>query len=169
MGNCQPNQVYNHRPPALQTLFPQDKSRFLNKNEITALQKSSNRYRAFRSLNLRELKFSRLLSRREFPYDIKHRIREHNLGESQPREDLFYDVEKNRFVEIEIPNEAHKPPINLKPKPRLDPIIEGDSDLTTELPQDKKKEGIIEFSYDIFQETEKKPESLPIPDETNPL
>ena len=47
--------------------------------------------------------------------------------------------------------------------------MEGDSDLTTELPQDKKKEGIIEFSYDIFQETEKKPESLPIPDETNPL
>ena len=167
--NFQLKQGIDPNGQALQTLFPQDKSRFLNKNEITALQKPSNRYRAFRSLNLRELKFSRLLSRREFPYDIKHHIRDNNLGESQPREDLFYDVEKNRFVEIEIPNEAHKPPINLKPKPRPEPIMDGDSDLTTELPQDKKKEGIIEFSYDIFQETEKKPESLPIPDETNPL
>ena len=109
------------------------------------------------------------MSRKEFPYDIKHHISDNNLGESQPREDLFYDVEKNQFVEIKIPNEAHKPPINLKPKPRPEPIMGGDSDLTTELPQDKKKEGIIEFSYDIFQETEKKPESLPIPDETNPL
>ena len=123
---------------------------------ITALQKPSNRYRAFRSLNLRELNFSRLLSRREFPYDIKHHIREHNLGESQPREDLFYDVDKNRFVEIEIPSEAHKPPQNLKPKPRPESIMDGDSDLTTEPPQDKKKEGIIEFFYDIFQETKKK-------------
>ena len=133
-------QTIDSNGQALQTLFPQDKSRFLNKNEIAALQKPSNQYRAFRSLNLRELKFSRLLGRREFPYDVKHQIREHNLGESQLREDLFYDVEKNLFVKIEIPNEAHKPPINLKPKPRPEPIMDGDSDLTTELPQDKKKE-----------------------------
>jgi len=117
---------------------------------------------------LRELKFSRLLGRREFPYDVKHRIREHNLGESQPREDLFYDVEKNLFVKIEIPNEAHKPPKIFKPKPWPESIMDENSDLTTEPPQDKKKEGIVEFLYDIFQESEKKPESLPIPDETNP-
>ena len=109
------------------------------------------------------------MNRREFPYDIKHHIRDNNLGESQPREDLFYDVEKNRFVEIEVTNEAHKPSINLEPKPRPESIMDGDNDLTTEPPQDKKKEGIIEFFYDTFQETEKKPESLPIPDETNPL
>ena len=46
--------------------------------------------------------------------------------------------------------------------------MDENSDLTTEPPQDKKKEGIVEFLYDIFQESEKKPESLPIPDETNP-
>ena len=161
-------QTIDSNGQALQTLFPQDKSRFLNKNEIAALQKPSNQYRAFRSLNLRELKFSRLLGRREFPYDVKHQIREHNLGESQPREDLFYDVEKNLFVKIEIPNEAHKPPKIFKPKPWPESIMDENSDLTTEPPQDKKKEGIVEFLYDIFQESEKKPESLPIPDETNP-
>ena len=47
--------------------------------------------------------------------------------------------------------------------------MDGGSDLTTEPPQDKNKEGIIEFFYDFFQETEKKPKSLPIPDETDPL
>ena len=166
--NFQLRQGIDPNGQALQTFFPQDKSRFLNKNEITALQKPSNQYRAFRSLNLRELNFSRLLSRREFPYDVKHQIREHNLGESQPREDLFYDVEKNLFVKIEIPNEAHKPPKIFKPKPWPESIMDEDSNLTTEPPQDKKKEGIVEFLYDIFQESEKKPESLPIPDETNP-
>ncbi len=161
-------QAIDSNGQALQTLFPQDKSRFLNKNEITALQKPSNQYRAFRSLNLRELKFSRLLGRREFPYDVKHRIREHNLGESQPREDLFYDVEKNLFVRIEIPKEAPKPPKIFKPKTWPESIMDEDSDLTTEPPQDNKKEGIVEFPYDIFQESEKQPESLTIPDETNP-
>ena len=167
--NFQLRQGIDPNGQALQTLFPQDKSRFLNKNEITTLQKPSNRYRAFRSLNLRELKFSRLLSRKEFPYDVKHHISEQNLGESQPREDLFYDVGKNLFVEIEIPNEAHKPLENLKPKPRPESIMDRDSDLTREPPQDIKKEGIIEFFYDIFQEAEKEPDSLPTLDETNPL
>ena len=161
-------QAIDSNGQALQTLFPQDKSRFLNKNEITTLQKPSNQYRAFRSLNLRELKFSRLLGRREFPYDVKHRIREHNLGESQPREDLFYDVEKNLFVRIETPKEAPKPPKIFKPKTWPESIMDEDSDLTTEPPQDNKKEGIVEFPYDIFQESEKQPESLTIPDETNP-
>jgi len=161
-------QAIDSNGQALQTLFPQDKSRFLNKNEITALQKPSNQYRAFRSLNLRELKFSRLLGRREFPYDVKHRIREHNLGESQPREDLFYDVEKNLFVRIEIPKEAPKPPKIFKPKTWPESIMDEDSDLTTEPPRNNKKEGIVEFPYDIFQESEKQPESLTIPDETNP-
>ena len=161
-------QAIDSNGQALQTLFPQDKSRFLNKNEIAALQKPSNQYRAFRSLNLRELKFSRLLGRREFPYDVKHQIREHNLGESQPREDLFYDVEKNLFVRIEIPKEAPKPPKIFKPKTWPESIMDEDSDLTTEPPQDNKKEGIVEFPYDIFQESEKQPESLTIPDETNP-
>ena len=47
--------------------------------------------------------------------------------------------------------------------------MDGDSDLTKEPRQDIKKEGIIEFSYDIFQEPEKESGSLPTLDETNPL
>ncbi|GIT65040.1 MAG: hypothetical protein Ct9H300mP23_06670 [Nitrospinota bacterium] len=120
------------------------------------MQKPSNRYRAFRSLNLRELKFSRLLSRREFPYDIKHHIRDNNLGESQPREDLFYDVEKNRFVEMKYQTRHTNHLKNLKPKPRPEPKMGGDSDLTTDPPQDKKKEGIIDFFLRYFSGNRKK-------------
>jgi len=154
---------------ALQTPFPQDNSRFLNKDEITALQEPSNRYRAFRSLNLRELNFSRLLNRSEFPYDVRHRIRERDLGQPQPREDLFYDVEKNQFVKIEKPKETPKPPQNFTRETPKEQKIEEENNITTDPPQDKKEEGIIEFLYDIFQENEKTPEPLPVPDDATPL
>ena len=41
--------------------------RFLNAEEILALQETTDSYRAYRFLNLRELRFPRLLSRQEFP------------------------------------------------------------------------------------------------------
>ena len=63
--NFQLKQGIDSSGQELQTPFPKGESRFLNKDEIIALQESSNRYRAFRSLNLRELNFSRLLSLRD--------------------------------------------------------------------------------------------------------
>ncbi|MFT4580262.1 MAG: hypothetical protein ACI9UO_003118 [Nitrospinales bacterium] len=151
---------------ALQTLFPGDKSRFLNSQEITALQETSNRYRAFRSLNLRELNFSRLLSRKEFPYDVRHRLRENNMGQSQPREDLFYNVEKNQFVKIEKPKEAQKLPKKFIPEQPLK--SEGNSE---KIKPDNEEDGIIEFLYDIFQKKDEPPasEPLPIPGDATPL
>ncbi len=151
---------------ALQTFFPGDKSRFLNSEEITALQKPSDRYRAFRSLNLRELNFSRLLSRKEFPYDVRHRLRENNMGQSQPREDLFYNAEKNQFVKIEKPKEAPELPEEFAPE---QPQESEESNET--MKPDKEEDGIIEFLYDIFQEKGKPPvsEPLPIPSEATPL
>lgn len=154
---------------ALQTPFPQDKLRFLNKDEISALQKPSNRYRAFRSLNLRELNFSRLLNRNDFPYDVRHRVREQNLEQSQLREDFFYDVEKNKFVKMEKPKDAPQPPQIFTPEPQPEIKIEEEKNLTAEPSKEKKEEGIIEFLYDIFQENEATPEPLPAPTETTPL
>jgi hypothetical protein len=151
---------------ALQTLFPGDKSRFLNSEEITALQATSDRYRAFRSLNLRELNFSRLLSRKEFPYDVRHRIRENNMGQPQPREDLFYNVEKNKFVKIEKPEETPKLPKKIAPE---QPQESEESNET--ITPDNKEDGIIEFLYDIFQKKNEAPasEPLPAPSEATPL
>ena len=151
---------------ALQTFFPGDKSRFLNSEEITALQETSDRYRAFRSLNLRELNFSRLLSRKEFPYDVRHRLREKNMGQPQPREDLFYNVEKNQFVEIEKPKET--PKLSEEFTPELPQESEEDNET---MKPDNEEDGIIEFLYDIFQEKAEPPisEPLPIPGDATPL
>jgi hypothetical protein len=151
---------------ALQTLFPGDNSRFLNSEEITALQKTSDRYRAFRSLNLRELNFSRLLSRKEFPYDVRHRIRENNLGQPQPREDLFYNVEKNQFVKIEKPKETPKLPEKFTPE------IQQEAEEDEEpMKPDNEKDRIIEFLYDIFQKKDEPPVSEPLlePGDATPL
>ena len=151
---------------ALQTLFPGDKSRFLNSEEVTALQEPSDRYRAFRSLNLRELNFSRLLSRKEFPYDVRHRIRENNMGQSQPREDLFYNVEKNQFVKIEKSEEAPKLPEKFTPELPQESVERNDT-----MKPNNEEDGIIEFLYDIFKEKDAPPgsEPLPIPGDATPL
>ena len=150
----------------LQTPFPRGESRFLNIEEITALQEQTERYRAFRSLNLRELNFSRLLGRSEFPYDARHRVRELNSGKPQARDDLFYDVEKNRFVKKEQPKT--EPPQVFSPEPTPEIRTEEDNNLAAEPPPENKEEGIIEFLYDIFQETEKIPEPSTVPEEPAP-
>lgn len=159
-------QVIDSKGKPIQTAFPPDGSRFLNQEEIAALQEPSDLYRAFRSLNLRELNFSRLLSRKEFPYDARHHIREQNLGQPPSKEDLFYDVEKNEFVKLEKPKES--PPRVLTPEHQPESVIEDNKDLTTESSHEKEEE-TIEFLYDIFQEEEKTEEPLPPPNGPTPL
>ena len=154
---------------AIQTLFPLDGSRFLNKEEITILQEPSDRYRAFRSLNLRELNFSRLLSRSEFPYDIKRRVREKESVQPRPREDLFYDVEKNKFVKIEKSTEPTKStPIFISESLPGSAVEKNNGLATVEPSQDNKEEGVIEFLYDIFEENEKTEDPLPLPNKIAP-
>ena len=154
---------------ALQTPFPLDGSRFLNKEEITVLQETSDRYRAFRSLNLRELNFSRLLNRSEFPYDLKRRVRDKESEQPQPREDLFYNVEKNKFIKIEKTKEPLKSTSFFTTESLPGPGVEENNGLvTTDPSQDKKEEGIIEFLYDIFEDNEKTEDTLSLPNEIVP-
>jgi len=90
-------QVVTDKGIFLQTAVPPMKVRFLQSKEIDALTKKSDTYRAFRYLNLRNLRYPRLLLRNEFPYDLKHQANEKNYGRPLPVEDLYYDFEKNRF------------------------------------------------------------------------
>ncbi len=90
-------QVLAKKGPRLQTAVPPDATRFLNMEEVTALSKKGDAYRAFRYLNLQHLKYPRLLARKEFPYDLRHRANEKNYGLPSPVEDLYYDFNKNRF------------------------------------------------------------------------
>jgi len=165
LPNFQLKQGINSSGQELQTPFPKGESRFLNNGEIKALQESSDRYRAFRSLNLRELNFSRLLDRNEFPYDQRNRARELNTEKPLPREDIFYNVEKNQFVKIEKP----KSPEILTPEPIPEISTEEGNNLATEPLKNNKQERIIEFLYDIFQENEKTSEPSSFPEESDAL
>ncbi|MCH8313339.1 MAG: hypothetical protein IID17_10170 [Nitrospinae bacterium] len=118
-------QVIAKKGPNLQTAVPPKETRFLNKQEVAALANKSDVYRAFRYLNLRRLRYPRLLARNSFPYDLRHKANEKKYGLPALIEDLYYDFNKNQFFasgtsledilekrlkEVEIPQEAEVPP-----------------------------------------------------------
>ena len=131
----------------LQTPFPNGEARFLNEEEISALQKTTDSYRAYRFLNLRELRFPRLLSRQEFPYDTRHRAQENVMGPPPLQDDLYYDVGKNQFVKIA----PEIPAVDTSQTQEESPETVGQESETLE-PEEQKN--IIEFLYDIFQDAE---------------
>lgn len=90
-------QVVTKNGTILQTAIPPKTTRFLKSKEIADLANKSDTYRAFRYLNLRNLRYPRLLIRNEFPYDLKHQANEKSYGTPSPVEDLYYDFEKNQF------------------------------------------------------------------------
>lgn len=61
---------------ALQIPLPKKNVRFLNRREIKNLEKTSDRYRAYRYLDLRKHGFPRLLTREDFPFDLNRRKKE---------------------------------------------------------------------------------------------
>ena len=131
----------------LQTAFPSDEIRFLNEEEITALQEKTDRYRSFRFLNLRELSFPRLLSRQEFPYDTRHHARENIVGAPPLKDDLYYDVKKNQLLKVEPKISASEIP------PAPQEILEQEPEITQpETPEPAQQKKIVEFLYDLFQE-----------------
>jgi hypothetical protein len=95
---------------ALQKVYPVGEARLLNKEEIDALAKKTDAYKAYRFLDLRDQGYSRLLSRQEFPYDAQHKKMQQQFGEPQPVEDWYYDLNQNRFVSPnDIPAEMIPP------------------------------------------------------------
>lgn len=133
----------------LQTAFPNNEARFLNAEEISALTKTTDRYRSFRFLNLRELNFPRLLSRREFPYDAKHLKQEKLMGPPPLKDDLYYDVEKNHFVKVE----PEVPAVETPPAPQE--IVQDEPGVREPgVPEPAQQKKIIEFLYNLFQDDE---------------
>ncbi len=64
----------------LQTPLPFAETRFLNPSEIAALNADSDRYKAYRYLDMRSKNFPRLLAREDFPYDDKRLTNEKKFG-----------------------------------------------------------------------------------------
>lgn len=136
----------------LQTAYPSDEVRFLNAEEISALQETTDRYRSLRFLNLRELSFPRLLSRNEFPYDTRHFAHENKMEPPSLKDDLYYDVSKNQFVKItpEAPSVETTPTETIEQKPEA----QQPKMLEPGTPEPVQQEKIIEFLYDLFQDGE---------------
>ena len=136
-------QVVTQNGELLQTGFPDNKIRFLNREEISTLQEKTDRYRSLHFLNLRELGFPRLLSRKEFPYDAKHLEQEKKMGAPPLKSDLYYNTRTNQFEKV-------------KPKIPAVEISSAQESAITEpaVPESPQKEKIIEFLYELFQDSE---------------
>ena len=92
---------------SLQNPMPKGKLRFMRSKEIKSLLKKSDRYRAYRYLDLRRAGQSRLLIRDEFPYDVKHQANEEKFGPPTEKETLYYyDLDQHRFFESQRPEPA---------------------------------------------------------------
>ena len=139
MPQFQLKQVVTKNGEPLQTGFPDNKIRFLNKEEISALQQTTDRYRSLRFLNLRELGFPRLLSRQEFPYDAKHLEKENKMGPPPLKSDLYYNTSTNQFEKV---------------KPKIPEVGISSVQKELEVPESSQQEKIIEFLYDLFQDNE---------------
>lgn len=95
---------------SLQTPLPKGKLRFLKSKEIKSLLKKSDRYRAYRYLDLRRAGQSRLLIRNEFPYDAKHQVNKDKIGPPTQKETLYYyDLNQRRFFESQRPEPVAEP------------------------------------------------------------
>ena len=142
----------------IQTPSPFTKIRFLNPDEIESLRAKSDRYKAFRYLDLRSKNFPRLLAREDFPYDDAHIANEEKFGLPSKDEELFYYDEQNRFTAHESPT---KLPIEQTPKVV---IIEPYNDSMT---IDEYSSPILEFSKDLSQtnSTQIKSPEVKTPDE----
>jgi hypothetical protein len=92
---------------SLQNPMPKGKLRFLKSKEIKSLLKKSDRYRAYRYLDLRRAGQSRLLIRDEFPYDLQHQVNQEKFGPPTEKETLYYyDLDRHSFFETQRPDPA---------------------------------------------------------------
>jgi len=95
---------------SLQNPLPKGKLRFMKSKEIKSLLKKSDRYNAYRYLSLRRDGQSRLLIRKEFPYDARHQIDQEKLGPPTEKETLYYyDLDQHDFFESQRPEPASEP------------------------------------------------------------
>ena len=89
---------------SLQNPMPKGKLKFLKSKEIKSLLKKSDRYNAYRYLSLRRDGQSRLLIRKEFPYDLQHQVNQEKFGPPTEKETLYYyDLDQHGFFESQRP------------------------------------------------------------------
>ena len=79
----------------IQTPLPFTQFRFLRPSEIDSLNTDSDRYKAYRYLDLRSKNFPRLLAREDYPYDDSHLANEKKFGLPSLDDEIFYDKDQD--------------------------------------------------------------------------
>jgi hypothetical protein len=127
----------------IQTPLPYAKIRFLNPDEIKSLKQKSDRYKAFRYLDLRSKNLPRLLAREDFPYDDAHRANEEKFGAPIKDEELIFEDDQNRISTHKIPD---TPLFEPTPEVNIEPY---DNSMTI----DEHSSPILEFSKDLYKKS----------------
>lgn len=153
--NFQIRQMVDPRGRALQNVLPKKGVRFLSAQEISSLDKMTDKHRTFLYFHQNEGGLPRLLSRKEFPYDKRHEDKEKQYGPPDKDEDYFYDPYTNEFFPTD-PQESRLDAPEPLPEP-LVPVQDDGANLKTPQPKGMNQEGnsIREFSYKMFSPSRK--------------
>ena len=152
---------------SLQNPMPKGKLRFLRSKEINSLLKKSDRYRAYRYLDLRRAGQSRLLIREEFPYDVQHQVNAERFGPPTKEETLYYyDLDQHRFFESQRPEPAPESmAVEMPEEPETTEAF-GEPETSSSTPQPETPENSSpRFFIDLLPNTtQPTPTPLPLPE-----
>ena len=151
-SDFQAKQVVTEAGDSIQKTYPKDKTRFLNAEEIAVIKNKSDAYKAYRYMDLKERRFSRLLTREKFPFDQLHKKNEESAGNPKKEKDILYDLNGNSYL-----NKKHGVSQLLKPNlsdpalgSQVDPKKNPQNDLNlNDAPI--KQEIVMEFSPTFFK------------------
>jgi hypothetical protein len=148
----QAKQVVTEAGDPIQRTYPKDKTRFLNTEEIAVIRNKNDAYKAYRYMDLRERRFSRLLTREKFPFDQLHKKNEESAGNPKEEKDFLSDSNGNNLL-----SEGHGE-LQLSKSNLPEPSLVSQEDQTN-FPKNNpnlndapiKKEIVMEFSPEIFK------------------
>jgi hypothetical protein len=94
----QAKQVVTKAGDPIQRTYPKDRTRFLSAEEISVIRNKSDAYKAYRYMDLKERRFSRLLTREKFPFDQLHKKNEESAGNPKEEKNILSDLNGNNFL-----------------------------------------------------------------------
>ena len=151
-SDFQAKQVVTETGVPIQSVYPNNRTRFLNAEEIAAIKNKSDTYKAFRYLDLKAQKFPRLLAREEFPFDQKHKRNEESAKQPKQEEEILFKTNKNGFTtsehEIDQPTREKAHDSVLGPAESQGNFFKQDRGYNGE---PVESETIKEFSPDLFE------------------
>ena len=100
-SDFQAKQVVTETGDPIQRTYPKDKTRFLNAEEIAVIRNKSDAYKAYRYMDLKERRFSRLLTREKFPFDQLHKKNEESAGNPKEEKAFLSDLNDNNLLSEE--------------------------------------------------------------------